>query len=263
MISERSVHAAVTACVIAMALLLVAVVALNANPGNPVIPREARPPFSNVNLAAPFSVMGFLAAAAGLVVAVLVIAWAVAAGQRLVARAMLTIAGAGVALYATALLGFSLHSRGSELAPGVEKYFCEIDCHLAYTVTDVKTTKTLAPPGAEPGSGRGVFYVVTLRTRFDPNTIAPWRGNAPLQPNPRKVEVIDADGKRYLPRSVDGTDLRTVIHPGESYTTRLVFDLPENVREPRLLVTSANGFPEPLLIGDENSPLHKKVSFRL
>jgi hypothetical protein len=50
--------------------------------------------------------------------------------------------------------------------------------------------------------------------------------------------------------------------PGESYQTTLVFDLPEGVQNPRLLLTD----PWPvnrLLIGHENSFFHKKVYFRL
>jgi hypothetical protein len=262
MISERLMNRAILVCVVAMVVLLVLVVALNAGSGGLVVPNSARPAFANTNLAAPFSAMGFLAASAGLLFAIIVIAWALAAGQRLVARAMLIVAGAGVALYATALLGFSLQSRGAQLAPGVEKYFCELDCHLAYTVTDVRTQNTMPSPAGEQRAA-GVFYVVTLRTRFDPTTIAPWRGDAPLRPNPRRAEVVDAAGRRYPLRSLQGTDLMTMLRPGESYTTRLIFDLPQGVREPCLLLTTPGTFPEPLLIGDENSPLHKKVSFRL
>ena len=47
------------------------------------------------------------------------------------------IAGAG--LYALLVLGASLFSRSRVLAPGEEKHICEIDCHLAYSVTDTKS----------------------------------------------------------------------------------------------------------------------------
>ncbi len=44
--------------------------------------------------------------------------------------------------------------------------------------------------------------------------------------------------------------------------TRLVFDLPEKARDPRLLITESDWITR-LLIGHENSPLHGKTSFRL
>jgi len=50
--------------------------------------------------------------------------------------------------------------------------------------------------------------------------------------------------------------------PGESYVTRLVFDLPEKTREPKLLITESDWITR-ALIGHENSPLHRKTSFRL
>ncbi|HEU0016479.1 MAG TPA: hypothetical protein VFQ45_22555, partial [Longimicrobium sp.] len=48
------------------------------------------------------------------------------------------LAGAGgmavAGIYALALLGFSAAAREAEVPPGREKYFCEVDCHLAYAV---------------------------------------------------------------------------------------------------------------------------------
>src|SRR5205809_125723 len=70
------------------------------------------------------------------------------------------IAGAG--LYASLLLGASLFSRSRVLAPGEEKDICEIDCHLAYSVTG---TKCEPPPDAR---GR---ETVTGQVRFDETTM--------------------------------------------------------------------------------------------
>ena len=167
--------------------------------------------------------------------------WALGAGA-----AMLGLAG----LYAFALLGFSWVSREQVLARGQEKYFCEIDCHLAYAILDVQKT----PPGR---------YVVKLRTRFDETTISSHRGNGPLTPNPRRAVVMDERGRQFEGTVEPGsTPLEQTLRPGESYTTNLIFDLPAEVRHPRLLL--AETFPPTyLLLGHENSPWHRKTIFRL
>ena len=52
------------------------------------------------------------------------------------------------------------------------------------------------------------------------------------------------------------------LRPGESYTTTLVFEVPQGVRAPRFFIGDPPG-PEKFLIGHENSFLHKKVFHRL
>lgn len=204
---------------------------------------------TNTNLVAPFSAVGFLTAMAGLVFAIAVTLWAVIARRHAVLRAIALAAVSGVALYAALLVGYSAGSREVSLKNGEEKYFCELDCHLAYAVTGVKQ--------------EGAVMIVELRTRFDETTIAPWRGNGTLAPNPRRVEVIDASGRIILGREAGGTDPRTPLRPGESYTTEFTFQLPQGARDLRLLVADDNDFPERVLIGNENSFLHRKIYFRL
>lgn len=150
---------------------------------------------------------------------------------------------------------------------GQEKYFCEIDCHLAYAVTEVRTVPSI---GTERAAG--VFYLVTLRTRFDSTTISSRRGLEPLAPNPHSLVVLDADGHRYLPSptaqsalgsaGLAGRPLSRPLVPAESYTTTFAFDLPAGVRQPRLLLTE-DGFPTPVIIGHENSFFHAKTTFAL
>ena len=112
--------------------------------------------------------------------------------------------------------------------------------------------------------------MVTLQTWFDPATIAAWRPrDAPLTPNPRRAVMVDAAGHTFSispagRRALEGpsTPLDTPLIPGQSYRTRLVFDLPRDVRAPRLLLTD----PDPvlaLLIGHENAPIHRKAVFAL
>jgi hypothetical protein len=183
------------------------------------------------------------------------------------------VAGLGVALvlgYSGVLFAASLKSWERTLGPGEWKYFCEIDCHLAYAVEGVETTPTLGPP-LDPLRANGRYRIVRLKSWFDPDTISPRRGDSALSPNSRVVYVEDATGKRYAEdyaaeRALVATGrtsipLITPLRPGESYETLLVFDLPEAVRSPRLYV-GVHGI-EALLIGHEDSPLHKKIWFRI
>jgi len=151
-------------------------------------------------------------------------------------------------------LGFSVGSHETVLSQGQEKYFCEIDCHLAYSVVDVKM------------QDRGAVndFVVTLRTRFDETTTSPNRPkDAPLTPSPREVRLFDTDGHQYPVASSAGTSLMTPLTPASSYATQLEFKVPKDVHGLRLLVETAPGWPDHFVIGDENSLGHKKTYFAL
>jgi hypothetical protein len=226
---------------------------------------------TNVNLSAALGVLGLLGA--GVVLAVLGLVALQALVVRRYGRLKISLAGMALAsaAYLGVLLAFSLASGERVLARGEEKHFCEIDCHLAYSVADVRRAKTLGA-GAAQATARGEFYVVTLKTRFDETTISPRRGDAPLYPNPRRVTIYDAEGRGYevseegrRARAYEGgtgMPLNTPLRPGESYTTELVFDLPPDAHAPILLLNESS--PETrLIIGHENSLLHKKTEFSL
>ncbi len=209
---------------------------------------------TNMNFPAPISVLAFLAAGGGVALAVLGIAIFCFARKLKLALLLLKLTGTAAVVYFALLLGFSLASHATTLAAGQEKYFCEIDCHLAYSVVSVKTeTET-----------QHVQYVITLRTRFDPNTISSRRPkDYPLTPSPRTVLLLDNQGHTYAPQSVSGTSLMTRLIPGQSYTTQLDFHLPAHAEGTKLLVATTPGWPDHVLIGDENSWLHKKTYLRL
>jgi hypothetical protein len=188
--------------------------------------------------------------------------------RKLTSAALVLVAGYGIVLLTT-----SATSHEWSLAPGEEKYFCEIDCHLAYSVAGVEQTKTI---GADQEVGAGTFYVVNVRTRFDEHTISPHRGDGPLTPSPREVVLVDNQGHEY-PISTEAqsaledslgsrwTPMTQPLRPGESYSTPLIFDVPTGAEGLKLLITSPT---EPswigrVLIGDEGSILHKKVYLRL
>lgn len=197
---------------------------------------------------------------------------ALAMGRRKVAA--LSAAGAiGLPLvYGALLLGASAISQTTVLAPGAEKIFCEIDCHLAYAVTAAnREPAIMTPQGAV--TAKGGFYLVTVRTRFDPNSTSPSRPRgAPLTPNPRAIWLVDAAGRRFAPSfegmaalamaGGGGSPITQALMPGETYTTTFVFDVPADTHDPKLLFT--DGSPETrLLIGHEVSPYHAKVFFEL
>ena len=209
---------------------------------------------SNLNFPAPLAVVGFLAACGGLFVAAAagLIFWF--ARKPKFARVAGNAVGIGGVLYFGLLLGFSASSHDRALALGQEKYFCEIDCHLAYAVVDVKSLL----------HGESKDYMVTLRTRFDETTISPHRPkDAPLAPSPREVRVIDSSGRAYEPASTAGTSLMTPLRPGDSYNTEMQFRIPKEASGLRLLIQTIPAWPDRVLIGDENSWLHKKTYFAL
>src|ERR1700726_2200349 len=196
-------------------------------------------------------------------------------GGRGLTRKLALVAGLLLFLYATALVGASAASREWALSPGEEKNFCEIDCHLAYSVVGVEKVQAIGA-GSTQKTANGIFFVVSLRTRFDEHTISPNRGDSPLTPSPRTITLADSQGREYpvspeAQRSLDAslagrsTSLTTALRPGESYITKLVFDLPPSVSGLTLLVagSTAPQWLVVILIGDEGSILHKKCDLRL
>lgn len=209
---------------------------------------------SNMNFPAPLAAVGFLAGCGGLFLCCLGILVALFVKRWTWALLIGGVIALGALVYFGLLFGFALGSQEKVLARGQEKYFCEIDCHLAYSAQAVEAT----PAGVDL-----VRYVVSLRTRFDETTISPHRPkDIPLTPNSRSLILVDSQGRQYAPQNVTGTDLSTPLKPGDSYSTNLDFVVPKQATDLRMLVESP-GWLERLLIGDEQSPWHKKIWFRV
>ena len=209
---------------------------------------------SNMNFPAPLAVMAFLTACLGFFgsMAAAAIFWF--ARKPKFARVTFIAAGTGAAIYLAVLFGFSAASRTITLTSGQEKYFCEIDCHLAYSVTDVQT---------QPAGDR-TRYLVTLRTRFDETTTSSSRPrDASLTPSPREMFLVDSFGRQFGPESMRGTPPSTPLKPAESYITQLEFVVPKEAPGLKLLLNTIPGWPDRVVIGDENSWLHKKTYFAL
>jgi hypothetical protein len=212
------------------------------------------------------SALALLGTAALLAMALLAAAWGSVRGDARLTRRALTGGGGLLLAYLLALLGVGMVSRGRVIPAGGEKYFCELDCHLAYSVQQVRP---LTPAEAE-GPHR---WAVVLQTRFDERTISPRRPrDAPLTPNPRFIALLDPAGGQYPPAAggedaaaalaVRTTPITRALRPGEAYQTVLVFDLPQGV-VPAGLRLEEDGAITRLLIGHERSPLHGRVLLAL
>ena len=172
-----------------------------------------------------------------------------------------TIAGGGAVwatVYVAMLLGASLTSRERVLGLEEDKKFCGfyLDCHVQVAVTSVDTVRELGLRRAN-----GLFYVVTLRVSSDAvrarlNLIAP------------RLVLRDSQGRTYdrVPNTTDMDALARDIGPAESFQSTIVFDVPEDAADLRLHVSMGfwvDRLVEKFLIGDEDSVLHKRTSFRI
>jgi hypothetical protein len=226
---------------------------------------------TNVNLNAALGVLAFLGTGGLLLLMGALLLYTLFARKYKLTSKVL---GAGLlvgCLYLGLMLAFSLASSRKALARGEEKHFCEIDCHLAYSVIDVTRTKTLGN-GPNTLTASGTFTLLTIKTRFDETTTSATRGNGLLYPNSRVIKILDEQGREYEPSTEGqrvlnisqggGTPIETPLRPGESYTTTLAFDLPDDARNPTLSMREGEWVTH-FIIGHENSPLHGKTLFQL
>jgi len=182
-----------------------------------------------------------LAGAAGLVVVVAAL-WS---GRSVLARRAALGVGTLVALYAAALLGFSLASRERTLAPGGEKSVAGFDPHLHFRV---EGPLERAPDGA---------LIVTVRLRSDAL-------RAVQNPRSLSAALVDARGRRWPPVGSNARRERAAEarEPGESCAVALAFRPEPGASGLRLLIVEG-AFPCAVTIGHENSPLHRKTYFAL
>jgi hypothetical protein len=179
-------------------------------------------------------------------------------------------AGAAFAIaagYLILLTSVSVASSEKVLPPGGWKAFCEIDCHIWYSVAGMQVATALGPE-MQQTAANGQFVIARLKTWFNENTISPHRGNRPLVPGPRRVVLVDDSGRLFAisskgqsalaARGGASTPLDQPLRPGESFTSDFVFDIPSDARGLRLLVADDDPATH-LVIGHENSFLHKKI----
>lgn len=197
------------------------------------------------------------------------IAWiATRKGRRSIARMVLGAAAILGAAYSGGVIAASASSTEQTLPAGETKWFCGfyLDCHLGMSV-DRTETVTSVQTAAGPVNANGVFYIVSLRLHNSAKN--PSIDMTLYQP---VATIVDAAGRKYprataVETSVGGTESRSAPLPRiakvghQPMFATIVFDLPADVQQPRLLVTEGwvvDRMIELALINDENSIFHQK-----
>ncbi len=164
--------------------------------------------------------------------------------------------------YFVMLFGFSATINEKNLALNEPKEFCGfyLDCHMHTAVTDVRKTKTIGNKTAN-----GEFYIVKVKVFSDARA-------ATIGLITVDAHVVDGAGQKYdrdmtaeskLPTQ---PDFEKRISPVESFEKEIVFDLPDNISNPRLDIREGYGIDqaiEAILVDDEDSILHKRNYFSL
>lgn len=167
--------------------------------------------------------------------------------------------------YAMMLVGFSLLSEEKTLAPNEAKEFCGfyLDCHLHTAVTAVRKTKTIGDKTA-----KGEFYIVKVNVfsnAKNPSVATRLVGpTASVQDEAGNIYLRDTEAESFLPTAE--ISLNRDVKKNISFDKEMVFDLPVNVTRPRLDISEGWAIDkaiETVLIGDEDSILHKRKLFDL
>ena len=164
--------------------------------------------------------------------------------------------------YFLMLFGFSAASKEKELALNEPKEFCGfyLDCHMHTAVSGIRKAKTIGNKTAN-----GEFYIVKVRVFSDARaaTLGLLTVDAHVVDAAKQTYTRDTDAESQLPAQ---PDFEKKISPVESFEKEIVFDLPAGVTNPRLDIREGYGIDhaiEAVLIGDEDSILHKRNYFSL
>jgi hypothetical protein len=201
----------------------------------------------------------------GLVVAALLLAVSLITKKCWLTRFTLSGVAVWLVFYAVMLLGFSLTSSEKVLGAGEAKEYCGFyfDCHMHTTVTGVRTAKTI---GDQTANGR--FYIVIVKVFSDAKN-----PNIKLHLIEAKARVVLANGEKIardeaaeasLPTA--GVSLDRDITNLETIEKEIVFDVPADAANPKLLITEGYGIDksiEHILVGDEDSLFHAQTFFEL
>lgn len=172
------------------------------------------------------------------------------------------------AAYLVTVLVVSARSFEMILPLGNVKRFCGfyLDCHMGVRVFDVQTTESVGS-GDGLREARGMFYVVTVFVESDAvrATLQLHAPEATVKTDGPTVYRRDTAAEAALGRD---TSLSQPVEAGDQHPVTLVFDLPDDATNPRLLVTEPYGlWPDQLLelvlVGDEDSMFHQKTTLAL
>ncbi len=171
--------------------------------------------------------------------------------RRTAVAATATRIGIFVAAYATVLIAVSVLSPGRIVPIGEARCFDE----WCITVTSAERTPRI---GDVPATG--TFEVVTTRVSS--------RSRGRRQ---REIDVypflIDGSGRRFdvsptgqeaLRRAgLAGEPLTSFVDPGDSFDSRLAFDLPPDAKELGFVKAAHGSFPRLFIINESGSLLHR------
>ncbi|CAN5666808.1 hypothetical protein BH18ACI1_BH18ACI1_21390 [soil metagenome] len=164
--------------------------------------------------------------------------------------------------YIILLLVSSIFSEEKTLSFNQSKEFCGFyfDCHMHAAVTGVRKTKTLGDRTAN-----GDFYIVKVKVSSDAK-------QATLGFITVDAHVVDDQNREFKRDKQAETQLgeqppfdRKIL-PVESFEKEIVFDLPTDIKNPRLDIREGYGIDhviEAVLVGDEDSILHKRNYLKL
>ena len=201
----------------------------------------------------------------GLLTAVILLIVAIATKKRWLRNFVVGGVTVWFVFYAAMLLGFSLTSTEKVLAANQAKEYCGfyLDCHMHTAVTKMRTERTIGDRAA-----KGMFYVVNVKVFSDARN-----ENVALHLIEPKARVVLASGDKIerdeaaeakLPTG--NVQLDTDIHNNEKIEKEIVFDVPTNAANPKLLITEGYGIDktiEHVLVGDEDSIFHAQTFFEL
>lgn len=166
------------------------------------------------------------------------------------------------AFYAVMLFGFSISSKETTLGLNEPKEFCGfyLDCHMHTAVTGVRRTKTIGDRTAQ-----GEFYVVKVKVFSDAKqaTLGLLTVDARVLDQSRREFFRDSETEARLGEQ---PPFDKQISPVESFEREIVFDLPADVKTPRLDIREGYGIDhviEAVLVDDEDSIFHKRNLFKL
>ena len=164
--------------------------------------------------------------------------------------------------YMILLFVASVFSEEQNLGLNEPKEFCGfyLDCHLHTAISEVRKTKQIGDKTAN-----GEFYIVKVKVFSNAK-------QATLGLLTVDARVVD-DQKREFQRDTpaeanlgEQPPFDKQISPIESFEKEIVFDLPANVKNPRLDIKEGYGIDhaiEAILISDEDSLFHKRIRFNL
>ena len=192
--------------------------------------------------------LAFFAMALWLVVALVSAAAAMLAGRGGVARRWMLVTGVGLGLYAAALLGVSLTSRGRVLPRGAELPVCALDCDLFLSVAAAQ------PVTEAPGV---VLWRVQLRARSDAKRVT-------MTLDDVRVELADARGRVWAPTggARAGSVFNQPLAPGASEVAECAFRVPTGASAPRLRLARGPWFTR-FVLADEGSFFHRRTELAL